>query len=156
MTIVRFNERDPGTGGFTVYPAATYTMEVTDIEKGTSSKGNPQLKVSMAIKDKDGELHGKPYTEWIPMMDNTTWKVIDFLWACGIDNKAMPNIDTDSELFLRLCNLVKGRELGMSISIRVWDGQDRNQTDQYLRTEEEGIDVDMDELRGEIPSFLKQ
>jgi hypothetical protein len=152
MAIFRIPASEPA-GGFQVYPAGTYKMEILNFERATSSKGNPQLKVQLAIKEPQ-EYFDKRYTEWIPLLDNTMWRLESFMWAAGLKGDGKKGLDTGSELFMRTLNLLKGREIGMNLSVRVQDGVERQQVDQYLRVEDE-MELDLDVMEEEIPDFLK-
>ena len=155
MSKISFDgKNEEPSGGFQVYEPGTYTMEVLDFEKGTSSKGNPQMKVSLAIKDAD--LLGKPYTEWLSLTEQAAWKVKAFFWACGAQ---LPKVDLDmnGELFMRLCNELKGHELCVELSkgVNPNTAKDRNQSEKFLRTEEPW-DLDVNQVQDEIPDFLKK
>jgi hypothetical protein len=158
MAIFRIPASEPA-GGFQVYPAGTYKMEILNFERTTSSKGNPQLKVQLAIKEPK-EYFDKRFTTWIMLIENMEWKWKDFAWAVGLKGQmdAKGNekgLDTGSELFMRMLNLLKGREIGMNLSIEIQDGVERQRVDNFLRVEDE-MELDLDVMEEEIPDFLRK
>ena len=154
MTKIEFDgQNEQPAGGFTVYPAGTYVMEMLDWERKVSSKGNPQIMVKLAIKENE-EYNGKPYTEWISLTEAALWRVKAFLWALGAQIPKVA-LDTNGELFTRMLNECKGHELGMEVEKIVRDGKENNNITNFLRVEEPW-DLDIDQLQGDIPDFLKQ
>jgi len=154
MGILSFDgKNEEPAGGFELYPADTYTLEILSFERGTSSNGNPQMKVGMAIKG--GDFNGKPYTDWLSLTDKALWRVKAFFWAAGA---TLPKVDLDTsgELFMRLCNELKGHELAANIGVKVNPNtaKENNNIEQFMRTEDPW-ELDVNQVDGDIPDFVK-
>lgn len=63
-----------GGGGFTIYPAGTYTLQIDAVEETKSKAGNPQLKVSCHIAD-GGQYDGEKVTLWYPLLPQAGFRL---------------------------------------------------------------------------------
>ena len=153
MAKLSFDGRNEEPVGFEVYPAGTYVAEVLSFERGTSSTGKPQMKVGFALKTEPFE--GKPYTDWVSLTEAAAWRVKGLFWACGAQ---LPKVDLDmeGELFMRMCNQLKGHELALDLEVNINpnNGKENNKVARYMRTED-AWDLDVNQLEDDIPDFLR-
>lgn len=72
-----------GNGDFKPLPEGTYDFIIDSIEEGTSGKGNPQLKVTMLVKD--GPHDGKKLLHWYSLTPQSLWAVYNLVEALDIE-----------------------------------------------------------------------
>ena len=91
-----------------VYPEGTYHVRISSFEHVTASTGTKQLRWRANIIE-PAEHAGRSIVEHTPLTDAALWKVANLINGCGIDTLKLPKLDTDSELFNRICNACVGR-----------------------------------------------
>jgi hypothetical protein len=92
-----------GSGDFTPLPEGTYDFIIDQIEEGTNSKNNPQLKVTMLVKG--GAHDGKKLLNWYSLLPQSLWAVYNLVEALGVemsetgeeDKEGKPIYDFDTD-----------------------------------------------------------
>lgn len=111
-------------GGQTHYrplPVGEYEFVAAEVEKETSAKGNPMIKVKLVIDDDEGEVW---ITDRLVLTEKAMFKVVAFFRALGVDPKA----GTFSEKVDRSV----GQTGRVSIKHELYNGKDQNRVDRYL------------------------
>lgn len=139
---------------FTIYPAGTYRVQITDIERTESSKKKtPQLKWSADIIDPK-QYRGQPISQFTVLTEAAMWKTVSMIHGCGIDTSLLPNMDTESKQFTEVLRKCVGSKLFWVIGEYEYDGKQRNSLEDMVRDPAQDvreIDVEADKT----PDFLK-
>lgn len=135
-----------------VVPANTYHVKIINIKGHTFNTGNEGFIFEYEIigPDNSGEVGGK-ISDFLVVTENTTWKIGWLVGACGVNTEELPDMDTNSEEFLRILGLCKGRRLWVTVIKENYEGADRNKVTDYLPDD----DQEPIEHVQEVPSFIK-
>ena len=150
----KYADRDFSNKTIEVLPAGTYKVSIDKYEKCVAKTGMEQMRVYATVID--GEQDGKNLCDHIALSDAAEWRVVWFLkeilnWHKE-DLKAVGKIARGSERFNRMFDLAKGRT--MFWTIEVDPVYKNNKVNEYIADEEQDK-VEVDELDGEIPDFLR-
>lgn len=137
-----------------VLPAGTYEVEILKWEKCVAKTGMEQIRIYATVVSPD-DYAGKSLIDHIAMSSNAEWRIVWFIsdalgWEPE-DRKAVGKIAINSERMARCFDLAKGRTMIWDIIV---DGKfGNNKVTGYTTGPDEKVDVS--ELDGEVPDFLK-
>ena len=115
-----------------------YHCRIASAEMGTSSAGNPMIKVTYdVIGDADGNEvpGGRKLWDNLAITEAAMWKIQQVLVACGFEipeGGQLPNFDTDE---------LVGCDLGIVVVQDTYQGQVNNKTKAYKSMEQMAGDV---------------
>ena len=140
------------------YPENTYKVVLDRWEKVVAKTGTEQIRWYSNIEG--GDYDGKSAVDHLQLLDNTGWKIANFLKACyGFDNddlKALGKVNTGSARFARMMDLCKGRKMWWTLIIDSYGGSQRNKVSDYIPVAiEEQPKLNSTEI-DDIPTFIKE
>ena len=145
---------------YEVYPAGTYRVKVKNIEDTIAkSSSNPQFKVQGEITE--GDYKGKPITQFMVNIDSCAWKIMQLVWACGVEVGKLPDMDNTGAAFKKIVHSIEGKESWWVVAVaKDRNGNDKNDTGSphFTRIEgEETFDaVDDNEEVDAVPEWVKE
>jgi hypothetical protein len=86
--------------GFTPLPEGTYQMAIREAEHGTSTGGNPQLKLRLEVME--GPKAGRFINCWYSLLPQASWKIDNLLEALGIDEVDTGDMDAEGNPIMGL------------------------------------------------------
>jgi len=93
-------------GSNVVFPEGTYKVRIDKQEPVTASTGTKQIRWFAKIVEPK-EFEGQTIVIHTPLTEKSLWKLATLVSACGLVN--LPVIDTESEMFNRICQACVGR-----------------------------------------------
>ena len=76
-----------------------YTLQIAKVEEGTSSTGNPMLKVEYDVQDVEGNR--KLWDNYV-LIDKCMWKVKELFDALGINTSEVVTMDVNELVGLQI------------------------------------------------------
>jgi hypothetical protein len=153
----KYADRDFSSMTFEVIPEGTYKVVINKYEKCVAKTGMEQMRIYATITQENSEHDGKPLADHIALSDAAEWRMVWFLKeALGWhkeDLKAVGKIARGSERFNRMFDLAKGRTMFWTITVDPAYGN--NKVKEYI-ADEDNESIDVDELDGDIPDFLRK
>lgn len=109
---------------FTPLPEGTYDCKIIKVEQSTSSKGNPQLEVSLEVVE--GPKQGRKPKKWYSMTEKAGWalrKLVEELDVAFTDHGKTPDGQLDWEFD---ADDLVGRIVRYDVTIRTHEGKKNN------------------------------
>lgn len=101
---VNLNEVKPWNGEANILPPGDYIFEITDVEQKQSSKGNPQMELSLeviaGVEPVTEQYNGAKSKHWLSLLPAAAGRVRNMIDACGIRLAAKGTFD-DQDLIGR-------------------------------------------------------
>ena len=141
------------TGEQELIPAGTYKVEIQKWEDCPASTGTPQIRWYATIID--GPYVGVTLLEHTATSEKALWRVAKFVSSCGVKVNALPEMQVGSELFNRVLDTCRGRQVNWLIEVSTYNGKKKNKPLDYIR-EAEQPDIDVEVGLEEEPDFLKE
>ena len=115
---MRYTPSTPGTGS--ALPDGEYPFEVTNAEEKTStSSGNDMIELILKIKD------GPTVYDYLVNIDESHWKLDNFLASIGLETKLGIPIDLDPDNFI-------GRRGVCLLYTDTYQGKKKNKVSDYV------------------------
>lgn len=113
---------------WTPFPEGTYDFKITAVEQGTSTKGNPQLKVSLECASQSHS--GKNATTWYSLLKQSLWKLNELVDALGIERTDTGEVDeNDKPIYEFDEDDLVGAFVRYQVSQRTYEGKTQNNFD---------------------------
>jgi hypothetical protein len=104
-----------------VYPDGTYKVIIDSFEKVTAKTGTEQIRWFAKIIEPT-EHRDRTIVDHTALTEKALWRLIKFVSACGLDVKALGQMDTSSPEFDMVLQKCKGRSVFWRVSV----GKDQN------------------------------
>lgn len=152
MSVIDWNKESQG-GDYEVLPEGVYQVRVLSWEKCDSKKkGTPQIKVNLQINDK-GPQDGKKLSDFIPLTENSLWRVARFVSNCGVDLSKTKTMEVGSQAFQDILQLTKNRNVIVDVIQDSYQGKVNNKINGYSAVA--GQSAVSGNVSEDVPSFLK-
>lgn len=142
-------------GNFPVFPAITLRVRIHSVKRVMSSKKQtPGIQwVGIAVEHPDQMEHvGRFISTTTYLSEASLWRVAMLVEACGISG--MPAVETDSEIFLGMCQECIGHTTFWRNEPRMYEGKESNDIVDFQPDPEQAVTEFM--RQGDAPDFAKE
>ncbi len=149
---------DEGGGAAPVYDTGTYTIKITEVERGESyNKKTPQLEWKGVVLEPESKK-GRPINDYTYLTDRAMFRVVNMIAGCGVDITSLPAMDTESSSFNKVIRACVGRITKWDVVKRTDDdGKERNSVEaMHPYEDQEPISLNHVHLEDDEPDFLKE
>ena len=121
MTMIEYSKGE----GFTPLPEGTYDCRIDEVESTTSSKGNPQLQVSLTVVD--GPYADRKPKTWYSLLPQSVWRVGQLTDALDIEQHETGQQDADGNPIMSFdTDELLGRIVSFEVTQRSYNGRINN------------------------------
>ncbi|SRR5260221_1715896 len=115
---MRYTPSTPGEGS--AVPDGEYPFEVTNAEeKQSNTSGNDMIELTLKIKN------GPTVFDYLVNIDESHWKMDNFLAAIGLEVKPGVPVDVNADQFI-------GRRGTCLLYVDTWQGKKKNKVGDYV------------------------